>query len=126
MFAQENNEIAITKYTKDQNAVNVRIKLMGDFKGEAILSFPQNTVLSFVKSLTEMEFDVIDEMAYSIVSEITNIICGNVATQISSRGLSCDIDPPTLLKGRQELNPKELFCFTTNQGQIAVTLHIAA
>ena len=126
MFEQNRDDISIAKYTEDKNAVHVRIKMVGDFEGEAILSFPRDTVLNFVNTLTLMEYDEVDEMAYSVLSEMSNIVCGNVATLISSRGLDCEIEPPLLTTDSDIPGTNELFCFDTNQGQIAIKLHIGA
>jgi len=126
MFNQDRDDISIAKYTEDKNAVHVRIRMVGDFEGEAILSFPRDTILSFVNTLTLMEFEEVDEMAYSVLAEISNIVCGNVATLISSRGLTCELEPPQLTDDPFMLDINELFCFDTNQGQIAIKLHIGA
>jgi len=126
MFDHDRDDISIAKYIEDKSAVHVRIRMLGDFEGEAILSFPRDTVLNFVKTLTLMEYDEVDEMAYSVLSEMSNIVCGNVATLISSKGLECEIEPPLLTTDSEIPGTNELFCFDTNQGQIAIKLHIGA
>ena len=125
MFDQADGNVNYVSYVPDKSAVLVSVNMEGDFEGEAILAFPRKTVSNFVKALTFMELDEIDEMTYSVLSEITNIVCGNVASLISSRGMACDIRTPQLIPETHQMDNYDTFCFETNKGPINVALNIA-
>lgn len=125
MFDQTDGNVNYVSYVPDKTSLLVSVNMEGDFNSEVILAFPRKTVSSFVKALTLMELDEVDEMTYSVLSEITNIVCGNVASLISSKGMACDIKTPQLIPETYQMNDYDIFCFETNKGQINVALNIA-
>ena len=74
----------------------VRIGLVGQVEGTAILGFPKTLALQLVEAMTMMSLDQVDELVESALCEVTNIACGNGATALVKRGLACDIRPPVL------------------------------
>lgn len=74
----------------------VRIDLVGQVEGTAILGFPKTLALRLVEAMTMMSLDQVDELVESALCEVTNIACGNGATALVKRGLACDIRPPVL------------------------------
>lgn len=79
-----------------QGDVFVSIDLVGQVSGTAILGFSKELALGLVEAMTMMELDQIDELVESALCEVTNIACGNGATALVKRGLTCDIRPPVL------------------------------
>lgn len=85
-------------YSSD--TVAVIIGLMGDLKGQVIISM-DTLVASKIASAMMMGMPVIelDEMSKSAITEAANMILGNAATILYDQGIKIDITPPSLLMG---------------------------
>ena len=66
-----------------------------------------------------MTVDTFDDMAKSAISELGNMIIGNTATILSTRGISVEITPPSLLVGENiDVSPsiKQTICVPLDLG----------
>lgn len=79
-----------------QGDLFVSIQLVGDLKGEVVFGFSKELALHLLETMTGMEQHELDELVQSALCELTNIACGNAATALVKRGLSCDIKTPQL------------------------------
>lgn len=86
--------------------VNICIGITGDLSGKILYRFPKETALEIVKSMSGMDISEIDEFVTSALSEIANIISGNAVTGLSEQQIACDILPPQVLLGNNELLSK--------------------
>ncbi|MGE4354013.1 MAG: chemotaxis protein CheX [Oscillospiraceae bacterium] len=80
--------------TLDSDEIVVCIGLTGDASEEVSYYYPKETALEFVRIMSGMEVDKVDEFVMSAVSEISNIISGSAATELSTQEIVCDILPP--------------------------------
>ena len=46
-----------------------------------------------------MPVDKLDELSLSALSELSNMILGNAATVLSTKGVTIDITPPAIIRG---------------------------
>lgn len=90
-------EEAALKNIQDEVAVSIGLK--GDLSGEASFHFPRETALEIVKIMSGMEIDQVDDFVTSALGEISNIISGNAATELSQQQIACDILPPQVTLG---------------------------
>lgn len=80
--------------------VLIVIGITGEFKGQFILNFKEDTALNIASAMMMgMPVSSLDEMASSAISELGNMIGGNAATMLYNAGKVIDITPPTILKG---------------------------
>lgn len=76
------------------------IGLSGDLKGNIAFSMPYDVAKKIVSCMMMgMEVNELDEMAVSALGEMTNMICGQAVSTLSTHNLSVDITPPTILHG---------------------------
>lgn len=90
------SELDSSKKGKNGKKVNVSVEFVGDVEGKVDFRFPETTVLNIVKTLSGMEITNVDDFAMSAVGEISNIISGNAATNLSGQQLKCDIKAPQI------------------------------
>ena len=84
------------------DSVAVIVGLTGKIRGQVIISLSVDTAKS-VSSIMMGGIPVIefDDFAKSAISELGNMIMGNTATILFSRGIGIEITPPSLLMGEK-------------------------
>lgn len=109
-----------------QGDIYAKIQLVGDIKGFAIFGFPKELAFELIKIMTFMDATQMDELVCSAMAEIANIISGNAATQMLSRGIHCTIKPPIVTIGHYDsaewANDIETLFITTEIGNLEVAL----
>lgn len=80
----------ITKIT-----LGVLIELTGNIKGRIIIEGNEHTFSKIGEVMYGMSLQ--GEMLDSFTGELGNMIAGNLATSVASKGIEIDITPPTLL-----------------------------
>ena len=105
-----------TSIRSPQGDILIRIRLVGDVKGDAVFAFSQELALHLFQAMTGMELEEMDELVQSALCELTNIACGNAATAFTQRGLQCDIKPPELLDALPEERGGVVTCLHTPLG----------
>lgn len=104
-------------YSSD--SVAVILGLTGKIRGQVIISLSINTAKSIASTMMGgMPVDTLDEMAKSAISELGNMIIGNTATILSTRGIGVEITPPSLLMG------DNIVVSPTNMNTICVPLEL--
>lgn len=86
-----------------EEAVRVTVGLTGDLSGTVVFRFPKSTTLNIVRTMSGMEAEQLDEFATSMLSEMANIISGNAVTALSEMNYRCDILPPQITIGSEDL-----------------------
>jgi len=82
------------------DSVAVIVGLTGKIRGQVIISLSVDTAKTIASTMMGgMPVEVFDDMAKSAISELGNMIIGNSATILSTRGINVEITPPTLLIG---------------------------
>ena len=91
-----------TVFTDDQFLVMVGIT--GEMSGQVILCFPNPVALEIASKMCMMPMEELNDLAKSAVGELCNMILGNTATVISTKGIEIDITPPTMCTGNVLFN----------------------
>ncbi|MGN0406862.1 MAG: chemotaxis protein CheX [Bacteroides sp.] len=81
------------------DSVLIMIGVTGEMRGQVILAFTIGSALKIVSKMAMMEMTEMDELATSAISELGNMIMGNAATILSTKGIGIDITPPTFCNG---------------------------
>ena len=85
-------------YSSDSVAIIVGIT--GKIRGQVVFSLSKNTAMGVASAMMcGMPVSELDEMAKSAISELANMILGNTATLLGSKGINIEITPPSMLIG---------------------------
>ncbi len=79
--------------------VTVVVGVNGEIHGVALYGMSVVTALKIAGAMMGQELVQLDEMALSAVSELANMISGRAATLLDRSGISCDITPPSIVRG---------------------------
>jgi CheY-specific phosphatase CheX len=124
MVEQTNGAVTYSDDIKIEDGIRIKVGITGDYGGEIVFTFPNNTTINMVKALTFMESNHIDEVAHSALSEVANIISGSAASLISGNGKEFDIKTPEILSGNDDTSGRNGFYFETELGSVAVSVNI--
>lgn len=92
----------------EADSVIIMIGVTGEMRGQVIISITlQNACDIASRMMMGMPVPELDDMALSAISELGNMIMGNAATILSTKGVGIDITPPTL--GRGEIKFTQMF-----------------
>lgn len=84
------------------DSIAVIIGLTGKIRGQVIISLSLNTAKSIASIMMGgTPVKILDDFAKSAISELGNMIMGNTATLLYSRGIGIEITPPSLLMGEK-------------------------
>ena len=91
-------------FVKDDALISVGVVvvvgIIGEVKGQVAYSFSEETAKMIASTMMMgMPVSELDEMSTSAISELGNMIMGNAATLLSTKGIGIDITPPTLSHG---------------------------
>lgn len=86
------------------DSVIIMIGVTGEMRGQVMLALTTNSALHVVSKMAMMQIDEMNEIATSAVSELGNMIMGNAATILSTKGIGIDITPPTVCCGSMKIN----------------------
>lgn len=76
------------------------IGLIGEISGVFLISVSAEYAFSFFREVVGVEATEIDEVVLSGIAELSNTIAGQAAIALEEIGLSMDISPPLLIKGK--------------------------
>lgn len=83
---------------KDDSAL-IMIGVTGEMRGHVILAFTLENACKIASKMIMMEVTDLDELATSAISELGNMVMGNAATILSTKGIGIDITPPSFCRG---------------------------
>ncbi|HEY8420715.1 MAG TPA: chemotaxis protein CheX [Thermoclostridium sp.] len=93
-------KVYLKKSLYSSDSVAVIVGLTGKIRGQVIISLSIETAKSIASIMMGgMAVETFDDMAKSAISELGNMIIGNTATILSTRGIGVEITPPSLLMG---------------------------
>ncbi len=99
------------------DSVVIIVGLTGKIRGQAVFSMTKKVALDVASAMMGgMTVNELDEISKSAISELTNMILGNAATLLYSKGIGIEITPPSFLTG------DNLQISTTNMKTICVPL----
>lgn len=105
-----------------QGDIFIEIELVGDLKGSVTFGFSKELALNLIGAMTMMELTELDELVQSALCELTNISCGNAATDLTEQGIICDIKPPVVSNTRSVVPGESGVLINTGSGDLEVVL----
>jgi chemotaxis protein CheX len=79
--------------------VNIVCGITGDIEGQVIYGMNIIAADKIASLMLGQPVVTFDQLAASAIAELGNMISGNSATLLTGQGYSCDITPPTIIKG---------------------------
>ena len=93
------------KQTEFENeTVVVNIGITGQLRGLVLLAMPKEVACDIASRMCFMTIEKLDEISLSALSELGNMIFGNAATVLSTKGIIVDITPPSIIQGSFKLS----------------------
>lgn len=84
-------------YTTQQ--INIVCGITGDIEGLVIFGMSMITADRIASKMIGAPVVTFDQLAASAISELGNMISGNSLRLLSGKGFTCDITPPTIIRG---------------------------
>lgn len=82
------------------DSIVIIVGLTGKMRGQALFSMTKKVAINIASSMMGgMPVTELDEISKSAISELTNMILGNAATILYSKGIGIEITPPSFLMG---------------------------
>lgn len=97
------NRVGIAKREKlkTDNEVNIIIGMVGDLKGNVVLSLPETTARNIASTMMGgMPVPELDLMPKSALCELSNMVTGSSMSQLEGMGVAVNITPPMLINGK--------------------------
>ena len=110
------------------DSVIIMIGITGEMRGSVIIALTYNKALEIASNMMMgMPVTELDEMATSAISELGNMIMGNAATILSTKGVGIDITPPTLCRGNLTITQSytKNICIPLSGDDITIELDVA-
>ncbi len=79
--------------------LNIVCGITGAVEGQVIYGMSIIAADKIASKMLGAPVVTFDQLAASAIAELGNMISGNSLTLLASRGYSCDITPPTIVKG---------------------------
>lgn len=115
----ELGQVYIRKSPFQSDNIAVIVGLTGKIRGQVVLSFSQKSALAVASAMMGgISLTDLDEISKSALSELANMIMGNTATLLASRGIGIEITPPSLFMG------EKLMITPSNMKTICIPLNI--
>lgn len=87
----------------DRDMIVVSIGITGEIRGQVLLAFGTDVACDIASKMCFMQITQLDELSISALSELGNMILGNAATVLSTKGIGIDITPPSIIQGNFKL-----------------------
>ena len=119
--------VKTTEFQSD--SVIIMIGVTGEMRGQVLISFTTPKACQVASGMMMgMPVPELDDMAMSAISELGNMIMGNAATILSTKGIGIDITPPTLCRGAMKISQtyaKNICIPMSSDGSMVLELDIA-
>lgn len=79
--------------------VNIVCGITGDVEGQVIFGMSIVAADRIASKMLGSPVVTFDQLAASAIAELGNMISGNSMTLLHGQGFTCDITPPTIIKG---------------------------
>ncbi|HOL85693.1 MAG TPA: chemotaxis protein CheX [Thermoclostridium caenicola] len=94
-------KVCLKKVPFQSDDIAVIVGLTGRIRGQVVISLSTGTALMVASAMMGgVALAELDEISKSAISELGNMIMGNTATILASRGIGIEITPPSLLVGQ--------------------------
>ncbi len=95
----ERGQLAARPQMFTTQQINIVCGVTGDVEGLVIFSMSMITADRVASKMIGAPVVTFDQLAASAISELANIICGQSLMQLAGSGYTCDITPPTIIRG---------------------------
>ena len=102
-----------------EDSVIIMIGITGEMRGQVMIAMKITKACEIASKMM---------MAMSAISELGNMIMGNAATILSTKGIGIDITPPTLCRGAMKISQtyaKNICIPMSSDGSMVLELDIA-
>ena len=110
------------------DSVIIMIGITGEMRGQVMIVLSYTKALEIAsKMMMGMPVTALDDMSASAINELGNMMMGNAATILSTKGIAMDITPPTLCRGNVYLKQSysQNICVPLTSDEIHMELDIA-
>jgi len=120
--------VAKREKLKTDNEVNIIIGLVGDLKGNVVLSLPETTARNIASTMMGgMPVPELDMMPKSALCEMTNMVAGSSVSQLEQMGVNVNITPPMLINGKNMVTMISqvetlVITFNCNEGKLEMNI----
>ena len=118
--------VKTTEFKED--SVLIMIGVTGEMRGQVILAFTYEKACEIASKMIMMPVTELDELSTSAISELGNMVMGNAATILSTKGIGIDITPPAFCRGNFSITTaytKNICIPLEHEGGITLELDIA-
>jgi len=128
MSSIQRTGLAKREKLKTDNEVNIIIGLVGDLKGNVVLSLPETTAKNIASTMMGgMPVPELDMMPKSALCELSNMVAGNSMSQLEQMGTKVDITPPMLINGKNMITMISqvetlVISFKCNEGNLEMNI----
>jgi len=115
-----------TAFSND--SVIIMIGVTGEMRGQVMIALSYQKSLEIAsKMMMGMTVTELDDMSISAISELGNMIMGNAATILSTKGIGIDITPPTVCRGNLTISQTytKNICIPLSGGDVTIELDVA-
>ncbi len=78
---------------------NIVLGVTGKLEGQIIIGMSVFTADKIASKMLNTTIRTFDELAASAIAELGNMISGSALTELASRGIQCNLSPPSLIRG---------------------------
>lgn len=110
------------------DSVVIMIGVTGEMRGQVMIALSCEKAMEIAsKMMAGMPVTQLDEMSISAICELGNMIMGNAATILSTKGIGIDITPPTVCRGNITISQAytKNICIPLSGNDITIELDIA-
>ncbi len=110
------------------DSVVIMIGVTGEMRGQVLIALTYKKALEIAsKMMMGMPVTELDDMSISAISELGNMIMGNAATILSTKGVGIDITPPTVCRGNIIISQSYAanICIPLSGDDITIELDVA-
>lgn len=84
----------------DRDSIIIMIGVTGEMRGQVMIAFTLPVACDIAGKMIMMPVTEMNELSMSAISELGNMIMGNAATILSTKGVGIDITPPSICQGQ--------------------------
>lgn len=113
----------------ENNSILIMIGVTGEIRGQVIIALTFQKACEIAsRMMMGMPVTELNEISMSAIGELGNMIMGNSATILSTKGIGIDITPPTICRGNISITTsyaKNICIPFSVDGEVIIELDIA-
>ncbi len=97
----EKGQLSARKGIFTSQQCNIVLGVTGKLEGQLIYGMSIFTADKIASKMLGTTIRTFDELAASAIAELGNMISGAALTELASKGIQCNLSPPSLIRGTQ-------------------------